>query len=135
MSQVKQYGLGTEVMRSFDAAVESVRAELAKEGFGVLTEIDMKATLAKKLGVEFRPYTIIGACNPPLAAKALEADIDIGLLLPCNVVVYTTDEPGRCAVVAIDPVAQLGITGNTEIEPLAQEVRAKLERVLDRLSK
>jgi len=135
MSQVKPYGLGTEVMRSFDAAVESVRAELAKEGFGVLTEIDMKATLAKKLGVEFRPYTIIGACNPPLAAKALEADIDIGLLLPCNVVVYTTDEPGRCAVVAIDPVAQLGITGNTEIEPLAQEVRAKLERVLDRLSK
>jgi len=135
MSQVKTYGLGTEVMGSFDAVVEGVRAELGKEGFGVLTEIDIKATLARKLGVEFRPYTIIGACNPPLAAQALEADIDIGLLLPCNVVVYTTDEPGRCAVVTIDPVAQLGITGNTEIEPLAQEVRAKLKRVLDRLSK
>ncbi len=134
MSHVKAYGLGTEVVASFDVTVERVRGELAKEGFGVLTEIDMKDTLARKLGVEFRPYTILGACNPPLAAEALAADIDIGLLLPCNLLIYATDDPGKCAVVAIDPVAQLGITGNTEIEPLAQEVRAKLERVVDRVS-
>lgn len=135
MQSVKTYGLGTEVALSYEDALERTRAELAKEGFGVLTEIDIKETLERKLGVEFRPYTILGACNPPLAAEALAADLDIGLLLPCNVLVYTTDAPEKCAVVTIDPIAQLGITGNIEIEPIAREVRAKLERVLDRVSR
>ena len=122
-----------EVALPYDRAVERAREELAKEGFGVLTEIDVKATLKKKLDVDFRPYIILGACNPPLAHQALSAEPDIGLLLPCNVVVYATDDPGRTLVAAIDPVTQLEITGNKRIGPVAEQVRGKMERVLQGL--
>jgi uncharacterized protein (DUF302 family) len=125
-----RYGMSLEVPLGYDRAVERAREELAKEGFGVLTEIDVKATLKKKLDVDFRPYIILGACNPPLAHKALSAEPDIGLLLPCNVIVYATDDPDRTLVAAIDPVTQLEITGNKQIGPVAEQVRAKIERVL-----
>ena len=129
--QTTDYGLGVTVPLSYDQAVEKTREELAKEGFGVLTEIDVKATLKKKLDVEFRPYIILGACNPPIAHQALSTETDLGLLLPCNVIVYDSDKPGKSVVAAIDPVEQLKLTGNPAIEPFAQEVRARLERVLD----
>ena len=129
--QTSDYGLGVTVPLSYDQAVEKTREELAKEGFGVLTEIDVKATLKKKLDVEFRPYIILGACNPPIAHQALSTETDLGLLLPCNVIVYDSDQPGESVVAAIDPVEQLKLTGNPAIEPFAQEVRARLERVLD----
>lgn len=125
-----RYGLKAEVPLPYERAVERAREELGKEGFGVLTEIDVKATLKKKLDVEFRPYVILGACNPPLAHRALSEERDIGLLLPCNVVVYATDTPGRSIVAALDPVAQLGLAGRQDLLPVAQEVRARMERVL-----
>ena len=97
---------------------------------GVLTEIDVRATLRKKLDVDFRPYIILGACNPPLAHRALSAERDIGLLLPCNVIVYAGDESGTSVVAAMDPIEALQLTGNDDIRPIATEVRARLERVL-----
>lgn len=124
------YGLQVEVDLPYDKAVARARDELQKEGFGVLTEIDVKATLKKKIDVDFRPYIILGACNPPLAHQALSAIPDIGLLLPCNVTVSATDDPARSLVSAIDPVSQLAVTGDDRIQPIAREVRAKLERVL-----
>jgi uncharacterized protein (DUF302 family) len=105
-------------------------AALKDEGFGILTEIDIAAAFKEKLGADFRPYRILGACDPPLAHQALGADLDIGLLLPCNLVIYEADEPGKTVVAAIDPVAQLGVTGRDDIKPLANEVRERLERVL-----
>jgi uncharacterized protein (DUF302 family) len=129
--QTTPYGLSVEVPLGYEQAVAKARDELAKEGFGVLTEIDVKATFKQKLDVEFRPYIILGACNPPLAHQALSAERDIGLLLPCNVVVYATDDPNRSVVAAIDPEKQLEIAGNTDIAPVAQEVRAKMQRVLE----
>jgi len=124
------YGLQIEVAMPYEEAVARAREELQKEGFGVLTEIDVRATLKKKLDVEFRPYIILGACNPPLAHQALSAIPDIGLLLPCNVTVAATDDADRSLVSAIDPVSQLAVTGDDRIEPVAREVRARLERVL-----
>jgi uncharacterized protein (DUF302 family) len=130
ISQTTRYGIGTVVALPYDRAVERTREELAKEGFGVLTEIDVRATMKKKLDVEFRPYIILGACNPPLAYQALSAERDIGLLLPCNVIVYAGDEPRTSTVAAMDPVTALALTGNESIKPVAEEVRARLERVL-----
>ena len=131
ISQTTRYGIGTVVALPYDRAVERTREELTKEGFGVLTEIDVRATMKKKLDVEFRPYIILGACNPPLAYEALSAERDIGLLLPCNVIVYASDEPQTSAVAAMDPVEALALTGNESIRPVASEVRARLERVLN----
>lgn len=128
--QTTRYGIGTTVDLAFDRAVERTREELAKEGFGVLAEIDIAAALKKKLDVDFRPYLILGACNPPLAHQALQAELDIGLLLPCNVVVYAADEEGKSVVAAMDPVEALALTGNERIGPLAEEVKARLQRVL-----
>ena len=125
------YGSQLEVPLPYDAALALVREALAAKGFGVLTEIDVRATLRKKLDVAFRPYAILGACNPPIAHRALEAERAIGLLLPCNVVVHAADAPGRSVVAVLDPVAQLGITGREDIRPLAEEVRALLRGVLD----
>ena len=125
------YGLKVEVPLPYERAVQRARDELAKEGFGVLTEIDVKATLKQKLGVEFRPYVILGACNPPLSHRALEAERDIGLLLPCNVVVYAGDTPSSSVVAALDPVPLLGLTGRSDMAPLARDVRARMERVLE----
>ncbi len=130
VEQTSRYGIGTTVRLSYSDAVERTKAALAAEGFGILSEIDIAATLKKKLNAEFRPYVILGACNPPLAHRALLAERDIGLLLPCNVIVYASDEPGQSVVAAMDPVEALQLTGNTEISSVAEEVRARLERVL-----
>lgn len=130
VEQTTRYGIATMVDMPYERALQRTREELAKEGFGVLTEIDVAATLKKKLDVTFRPYMILGACNPPLAHRALSAERDIGLLLPCNVVVYAADEPGKSVVAAMDPIAALEFTGNEEVRSVAQEVRSRLERAL-----
>ena len=113
----------------FDEAVERVKAELKTDGFGVLTDIDVRATLKEKLGVEFRPYRILGACNPPFAYKALLAEDKIGTMLPCNVIVQEL-AAGRVEVAAIDPVASMAAVDNPQLGAVGMEVRAKLERVV-----
>jgi uncharacterized protein (DUF302 family) len=133
IQQTTRYGMGTTVALDYPAAVARTKEALAAEGFGVLSEIDVAATMKAKLGVEFAPYVILGACNPPLAFRALSAERDIGLLLPCNVIVYADDQPGRCVVAAMDPVQALQLTGNDAIAPLAEEVKARLTRVLERV--
>lgn len=129
-AQTTRYGIGVTLDLPYDVAVERTREALAKEGFGVLTEIDVKATLKKKLDVDVTPYVILGACNPSLAHRALAVERDIGLLLPCNVVVYAADEPGRTVVAALDPLEALALTGNEAVRPIAQEARSRLERAL-----
>ena len=128
-----QYGFKKSVNLPVDEADRRLREELKKEGFGILTEIDVRTTLKEKLDVEFRPYKILGACNPPLAHQALTSETDIGLLLPCNVVVYEGDDADTSVVGVLDPRVQLGITGRDDIDHLADEVRARMERVLDAL--
>lgn len=123
------YGFGTEVALPFEAALAKVTAELAKEGFGILTEIDVAATLKKKLGAEMPPYRILGACNPPLAHRALTAEPTIGLLLPCNVVVRQ-DVAGIVHVEFLDPQPLFELVGRPEVGPLASDVRSRLQRVM-----
>ncbi|HEX7091551.1 MAG TPA: DUF302 domain-containing protein [Longimicrobiales bacterium] len=129
-----RYALARTVDLSFEEADRRVREELQKEGFGVLTEIDVAATLKKKLDVAVPRYEILGACAPQLAYRALQAEPDVGLLLPCNVVVRAAGEQGRTVVEALDPVAQLEVADNPELAAIGQEVRARLERVLDRVA-
>jgi uncharacterized protein (DUF302 family) len=112
--------------------VERMREALLHQGFGVLTEIDVRATLKKKLDVDFKKYMILGACNPPLAYQGFQAEDDIGLLLPCNVVVYE-EAPVRSRVAVLDPLAQLGIAGRDDIRPVAQAARKALEQALAEL--
>jgi len=114
-------------------ATERLRQALASEGFGVLTEIDVQATLKKKLGVERRPYLILGACNPNLAHRALEAEPPIGVFLPCNVDVFEGDD-GAVYVQTMKPTLVFGMVGNPKLRPIAEEVEAKLVRVLDAFS-
>lgn len=125
----KRYGFGKSVPLAYEQAVERTRAALQQAGFGVLTEIDVRATLKKKLDVDFRQYVILGACNPPLAYQGFQAELDIGLLLPCNVIVYEEDA-SHTRVAMLDPLVQLGVTGRKDIEPLAQEAKGKLEQAL-----
>lgn len=127
------YGFSTNVSGSMGEVVEKVTEALKAEGFGVLTEIDVQATLKKKLNIDRKPYRILGACNPALAHQALEAEPDIGLLLPCNVVVREEDD-GSINVAFMDPAAVLGIVNRDDITKLGMEVRAKLERVRDALA-
>jgi uncharacterized protein (DUF302 family) len=131
IAQTTRYGIGTTVPLDYEHAVARTKEALAAEGFGILSEIDVAATLKKKLDVDFRPYVILGACNPPLAHRALTAERDIGLLLPCNVVVYADDVPGRSVVTAMDPVEALRLTGNEAIAPVADEARERLVRALE----
>ncbi len=131
IEQSSPYGMRIVVEMNYSQAVERAREALAAEGFGILAEMDIAATLKKKLDVDFRPYVILGACNPPLAYQALSAELEIGLLLPCNVVVYAADEPGQSVVAAMDPIAALGLTGNDAIEPIARDVKERLRRVLE----
>jgi len=114
----------------FDEAIEKVTEELKKEGFGILTEIDVQATLKNKLDVDFRKYKILGACNPPFALKALQADIHIGTMLPCNVVIMEKDD-GKISISAIDPLASMIAVEHSALKEVAAEIRAKLQKVID----
>ena len=124
-----RYGFGRTVALPFDAALERTIASLAAEGFGVLTEIDVQATLKKKLDLDRPRLRILGACNPSLAAKAFDAEPSIGLLMPCNVVVRE-DAAGQVHVEMLDPIALFELTGRADVEPLAREVRSRLDRAL-----
>ena len=126
------YSMSVRPGGSFDAVVERVTEELKKEGFGILTEIDVQATLKAKLGVEKRPYRILGACNPPLANQAIDAEPDIGLLLPCNVVVRE-DGDGGVTALFLDPVAMLQLVDNERIGEIAIDARSRIQRVRDAL--
>jgi uncharacterized protein (DUF302 family) len=124
------YALSRTVSRSFEETDQRVRSALKDEGFGVLTEIDVSATLKEKLDVDFPRYSILGACNPPLAYEALQAEPDVGLLLPCNVVVRALPD-GRTLVEALDPVKQLALANAPALDALAENVRGRMQRVID----
>ncbi len=124
------YGMSIILDRPFDDAVEAARAALAAEGFGILMETDLQATFRKKLGVETPAYVILGACSPPHAREALDVDPDLGLLLPCNVIVRSDPATGKTHVAAIDPVVALGIAGQPALEPVAKLIRERLARAL-----
>ncbi len=125
-------GLTVRLNKNFDEAQTQVTAALKAEGFGVLTEIDVKETLKKKLDVDFRPYKILGACNPPLAYRALSTAPEVGLLLPCNVTVSYVEE-NVTDVSIIDPLSMLGFVQHPDLEPVAEEARARLDRVAQAL--
>jgi uncharacterized protein (DUF302 family) len=125
------YGFRRELEMPFDQVVQRTRDALADEGFGVLCEIDIKQKLKEKLGVDFRNYLILGACNPPLAFEALQEEIDLGLLLPCNVVVYEQDS--KVAVGVIDAAKMMSVVGNENLNKTAQTVNDKLRRVIEAL--
>lgn len=127
------YGLHVSLQGDFDQIVDRTIEELGKEGFGVLTDIDVKATLKKKIDVDRRPYRILGACNPPLANQAINTEPDIGLLLPCNVVVRE-EEDGSITVALIDPEVMLSVVPRDDMHELAHEVKARLSRVKDALA-
>ncbi|GAB4456120.1 MAG: DUF302 domain-containing protein [Anaerolineales bacterium] len=134
MTETTQIGFRVHLKTDFESALQRVTEALKAEGFGVLAEIDVKETMKKKLGVDFRPYKILGACNPPLAHRALSAAPEVGLLLPCNVTVSQEGE-GLVNVSIVDPLSMLGIVKHPELEAVAQEARAKLQRVATSLEK
>ena len=134
MEKVHKYAFHTVLDTSYEEAISKVTEALKEEGFGVLTEIDVKATLKKKLDKDFRKYVILGACHPPYAHRTLEAELDVGLLLPCNVIVYETDDH-RAYVAAIDPVSALEVIQKEQLIDIAREVSRKLERVIEQIAK
>jgi len=123
-----QYGFSKTIDLSYDQAIEKVTDELKKEGFGVLTTIDVKETLKQKIDVDFKKYAILGACNPPIAHKALQEEEELGLLLPCNVIVYEKDDKTRVSI--FDPMVMTWILENDNMKPIATEVQERLQRVL-----
>ena len=128
-----QYGFGTTLRMPYNEVIPRVKEALKAEGFGVLTEIDVRQTLREKLGAEMEPYLILGACNPVLAHRALEVEPEIGLLLPCNVVVRAVE--GECRVEIADPQAMLGIVGNEQLDAIAEEAKQRLQRALATLER
>ncbi|NCS89381.1 MAG: hypothetical protein AUJ54_09735 [Ignavibacteria bacterium CG1_02_37_35] len=129
--ETTKYAFKTKVNLSYEEAIQKVTEELKKEGFGVLTEIDVKETLKKKIDIDFKKYKILGACNPSYAYKALEMETDIGLMLPCNIVVY--EEAQEIVVAAIDPVASMMAVGNNQLGEVAAAIQNKLKSVIKRL--
>jgi len=129
---LQELGMSRTVSLSYADAIEAVTAALKEEGFGILTEIDVKATLKKKIDVDFRPYVILGACNPPLAHRALQTEPLLGLLLPCNVIVYDNGD-GTTAVSIMDPIQMASISNNVELQVVAQEANARLRRAIGKL--
>jgi uncharacterized protein (DUF302 family) len=127
-----ELGIKKVVSFGYDEALIRVPEALKAEGFGILTEIDVKETLKKKLDVDFRRYKILGACNPPFAHRALQHSLDVGMLMPCNVIVYETDD-GKAVVSAVDPMQTMAAQGDAAIQPLARQVQEKLQRVIDSL--
>ncbi|MDA8145491.1 MAG: DUF302 domain-containing protein [Thermaerobacter sp.] len=125
------YGMAVRLQAPYDAAVARAREALKDQGFGVLTEIDVQKTLQEKLGAKFKRYVILGACNPQLAHRAFQAEEEIGLLLPCNVIVY--EEGDHSVVAALDPETALGLVGNAALTPIAAEAKQRLRRALDAL--
>ena len=134
MEKIKQYAFTTILNTSYEEAVTKITEALKEEGFGVLTEIDVKETLKKKLGIDFRKYVILGACNPPYAHRTLQTDLDVGLLLPCNVIIYETDDK-KAYVSALNPVSALEVIKSEELRKIAKEVSEKLQRVIDKVTK
>lgn len=126
------YGFSMSTTLAYEEAREAIIASLKQEGFGVLTEIDVRATMKAKLNADWRKYAILGACNPPLAHQALTSEIEIGLLLPCNVIVYEADEGGS-VVSAMNALAAMEFTGNPALKPVAEQATEKLKRALSRL--
>ena len=126
------YGFSKKLDAPYEQAKKKIIAALKEQGFGVLTEIDVKATLKKKLDVDFRRYVILGACNPPLAHQALSAELEIGLLLPCNVIVYETQD-GGAVVSALNPAAAMGIVDNPALAEVAEQVTGKLQQAVDNI--
>ena len=132
MDTTTTYYYSTVLDQTPEEAESQVREALQAEGFGVLTEIDVKETLKKKLDVDFRPYKILGACNPPAAHEALQAEDKIGTMLPCNVILQATDD-GRTEVAAVDPVASMQAVGSDALRPIAEDIRQRLRTVIDSL--
>jgi len=134
IEQRTPYGFGTVLDVPFETALRETRDALAAEGFGILCDIDVAGTLQQKLGVVMPPYAILGACNPPLANQALQAEPDIGLLLPCNIIVYATTAPNATVVAVMDPESALALTGNDAMRPIAAQVAARLRRVVEHVA-
>jgi uncharacterized protein (DUF302 family) len=133
MKKVKEYAFSTVLETSYEEAVSKVIEVLKEEGFGVLTEIEVKSTLKKKLNTDFRKYLILGACNPPYAYRALQTDLDVGLLLPCNVIIYEMDDK-KVYVAALNPVSAMAVIKNEELKKIALEVSVKLKTVVERVA-
>jgi len=132
MEKLKEYAFSTVLETSFEDAVDRIKDALKEEGFGVLTEIDVKTTFKKKLNKDFRKYVILGACNPPFAFRTLETDLDVGLLLPCNVIVYETDEK-KAYIAAINPVSALKVIKKENLMQIAKEVSGRLEKAIEKV--